>query len=148
MINKEMEDVEVLRKHKKIEELDNYLFAIRQNLDYHFFIHGISSVEPEYKLDALVWSCIFHEKVPRYSETVYKASMYILEHFNYMRTLSFTDIEKGNFTFSASRVPYNCRERFTRMKANKPLSPEEFQKEVDSPYGIKKYHYNYKQPEE
>ena len=29
MINREMEDVEVLRKHKKIEELDNYLFAIR-----------------------------------------------------------------------------------------------------------------------
>ena len=29
MINSEMEDVQVLRKHKKIEELDNYLFAIR-----------------------------------------------------------------------------------------------------------------------
>ena len=29
MINAEMDDVEVLRKHKKIEELDNYLFAIR-----------------------------------------------------------------------------------------------------------------------
>lgn len=28
-INTEMETVEVLRKHKKIEELDNYLFAIR-----------------------------------------------------------------------------------------------------------------------
>ena len=45
-------------------------------------------------------------------------------------------------------MPYNCRERFTRLKANKQLSPEEFQKEVDSPYSIKKYHYNYKQPEE
>ena len=29
MINSEMESVQVLRKHKKIEELDNYLFAIR-----------------------------------------------------------------------------------------------------------------------
>jgi hypothetical protein len=97
MINTEMEDVQVLRKHKKIEELDNYLHAIRQNLDYHFFIHGISSVTPEFKLDALVWSCIFHEKVPRYSDQVYKTSMYLLKHYQYMRTLSFTDIEKGNF---------------------------------------------------
>jgi len=93
MINAEMEDVQVLRKHKKIEELDNYLFAIRQNLDYHFFIHGISSVTPEFKLDALVWSCIFHEKVPRYSEQVYKTSAYLLQHYKYMKTLSFTDIE-------------------------------------------------------
>jgi len=29
MINSEMEEVQVLRKHKKIEELDNYLHAIR-----------------------------------------------------------------------------------------------------------------------
>jgi len=78
MINNQMEDVQVLRKHKKIEELDNYLFAIRKNLDYHFFIHGISSITPEYKLDALVWSCIFHEKVPRYSNQVYKAAQYLL----------------------------------------------------------------------
>lgn len=93
MINQEMEDVQVLRKHRKIEELDNYLSAIRSNLDYHFFIHGISSHTPEYKLDALVWSCIFHEKVPRYSPKVYKASAYLLEHFKYMQTLSFTEIE-------------------------------------------------------
>jgi len=78
MIEREMDTVEVLRKHKKIQELDNYLFAIRQNLDYHFFINGISSVQHEFKLDALVWSCIFHEKVPRYSEEVYKMSSYLL----------------------------------------------------------------------
>ena len=148
MINTEMEDVQVLRRHKKIEELDNYLYAIRQNLDYHFFIHGISSVTPEFKLGALVWSCIFHEKVPRYSDQVYKTSMYLLKHYQYMRTLSFTDIEKGNFEFSTARIPFNTRETFTRLAANTPLSPEEFQKEVDSPYAIKKYHYNHKQPEE
>lgn len=148
MINSEMEDVQVLRKHRKIEELDNYLHAIRQNLDYHFFIHGISCETHEFKLDALVWSCIFHEKVPRYSEQVYKTSMYLLQHYNYMKTLSFTDIEKGNFSFSTARIPFNSREAFTRLNANMPLSPEEFQKEVDSPYNIKKYHYNFRHPEE
>ena len=81
---------------------------------------------PEFKLDALVWSCIFHEKVPRYSEQVYKTSMYLLQHFKYMRTLSFTDIEKGNFEFSTTRLPQVCREAFTRLGVNHPLSPEEF----------------------
>jgi len=148
MINDEMETVQVLRKHRKIQELDNYLFAIRQNLDYHFFINGISSQQPEYKLDALVWSCIFHEKVPRYSEQVYKMSMYLLQQFKFMKTLSFTDIEKGDFAFSTTRMPLNCRETFTRVAANRPLSPEEFEKESNSPYKIKKYHYNFKHPEE
>jgi len=31
-----------LRKHKKIEDLDNYMFSIRRNLDFHFFINGKS----------------------------------------------------------------------------------------------------------
>jgi hypothetical protein len=74
--------------------------------------------------------------------------MYLLHHFEYMRTLDFTDIEMGNFEFTTARIPYNCRETFTRLSANKPLSPEEFEKEVDSPYNIKKYHYNYRHPEE
>ena len=102
-----MEDVEVLRRHKKIEELDNYLLAIRRNLDFHFFINGASAEQHEYKLDALVWTCIFHEKVPRYSEKVYRMSHYLLNHFEYLKTLSFTDIEKGLIDWGAWRVPYN-----------------------------------------
>jgi len=64
----EMEDVDVLRKAKKIDDIDNYMYAIRRNFDFHFFINGKSVDNPYYKLDALVWSSIFHEKVPRYSE--------------------------------------------------------------------------------
>ena len=58
-----MDDVEVLRKAKKIEDIDNYMFAIRRNYDFHFLINGKSAEDPYYKLDALVWSCVFHEKV-------------------------------------------------------------------------------------
>lgn len=68
MTNQEMDDVEVLRKAKKIEDIDNYMFAIRRNYDFHFFINGKSAEDPYYKLDSLVWSCVFHEKVPRYSD--------------------------------------------------------------------------------
>jgi len=68
MTNDEMQDVDVLRKAKKIEDIDNYMFAIRRNFDFHFYINGKSVDNHYYKLDALVWSCIFHEKVPRYSD--------------------------------------------------------------------------------
>jgi hypothetical protein len=46
--------------------------------------------DPYYKLDALIWSCIYHEKVPRYSEKVYKMSEYLIQHYNYLKSLSFT----------------------------------------------------------
>ena len=148
MITNEMEDVQVLRKFKKIEDIENYLFAIRRNLDFQFFINGATTTQPEYKLDALVWTCVFHEKVPRYSDKVYKMSQYLLKHFQYLKTLSYTDIEKGNIDWSVNRIPYNSREQFTRIAANTPLSPEEFEKEMDSPYKTKKYHYNYRNPDE
>jgi len=73
---------------------------------------------------------------------------YMLENFKYMKTLSYSDIEQGNIEFSTCRVPFNLRERYCRFSANKPLSPEEFEKEFDSPYKIKKYHYNFRHPEE
>lgn len=148
LITSEMDDVQVLRRHKKIEELDNYMYAIRRNLDFHFFVNGITSTVPEYKLDALVWSCIFHEKVPRYSDQVYKMASYLLEHYKYLKTLSYTDLEVAIVDWGAHRIPYNVRERFTRIAANKPLSLEEFEAEYDSPYKVKKYHYNYRHPEE
>jgi len=74
----EMENVDVLRKAKKIEDIDNYMYAIRRNFDYHFFINSKSVENPYYKIDALVWSSIFHEKVPRYSDTVFKLSEYFI----------------------------------------------------------------------
>lgn len=74
----EMQDVDVLKRQKKIDDIDNYLFAIRRNFDFHFFMNAKSVDNPYYKLDALIWSSIFHEKVPRYSDKVYKMSEYFV----------------------------------------------------------------------
>lgn len=63
--------------------------AIRRNFDYHFYINAKSVENPYYKIDALIWSSVYHEKVPRYSEKVYKMSEYMIQHFNYLKTLSF-----------------------------------------------------------
>lgn len=148
MIKAEMDTVDVLRRHKKVEQIDNYLYAIRNNLDFHFHINGVTVEQPEFKLDALVWTCVFHEKVPRYSDKVYRMACYMLEHFKYLKTLDYTDIEKCNVEWSVNRVPFNPRERFTRISANQPLSIEEFEKEYESPYLTKKYHYNFRHESE
>ena len=34
------------------------------------------------------------------------------------------------------------------IKVNVPLSEEEFEREADSPYKVKRYHYSYRHPEE
>ena len=146
MTNEEMENVDVLRKAKKIEDIDNYMYAIRRNFDFHFFINGKSAEDPYYKLDALVWSCIFHEKVPRYSDQVYKMAEYFVQHFNYLRSLSFTDLEKATVDWCAYRVPFNYPNKV--IKVNPQLTEEEFEKEQDSPYKVKKYHYSFRRPEE
>ena len=146
MTSDEMEDVEVLRKAKKIEDIDNYMYAIRRNFDFHFFINGKSVENPYYKLDALVWSSIFHEKVPRYSDQVYKMSEYFAQHFFYLQSLSFTDLEKSAVDWSAYRVPLNYANKL--VKVNPPLTEEEFEMEHDSNYKVKKYHYSFRHPEE
>ncbi len=38
-----MNDVDVLRKQKKIDDIENYLFAIRRNFDFHFYINAKST---------------------------------------------------------------------------------------------------------
>jgi hypothetical protein len=124
MTNEEMEDVDVLRKQKKIEDIDNYMYAIRRNFDFHFFINSKSVDDPYYKIDALVWSSIFHEKVPRYSEQVYKMSEYLIQHWKYLKSVPFTEIEKGMVDWCAYRVPFNFTSKVVRI--NPPLSEEEF----------------------
>lgn len=90
-----------MRKEKKIESIENYLYAIRKNFDHHFYINAKTVDNPYFKIDALVWSCIYHEKVPRYSDKVYKMSEYLIRSFNYIKTLSYHDIETGNIDWNA-----------------------------------------------
>lgn len=141
-----MNDVDVLRKQKKIDDIENYLFAIRRNFDFHFYINAKSTTDPLFKLDALVWSSVYHEKVPRYSDKVYKMAEYFYQHYQYLKTLSFEDIEQGKIDWSAYRVPVSYKNQLVRV--NPPMSEEEFEKEYNSPFKVKKYHYNFRQDDE
>ena len=64
----------------------------------------------------------------------------------YLKTLSFEDIEQCNVQWSAYRVPVNFKDKLVRV--NPPLSEEEFEKEYNSPYKVKKYHYNFRHDDE
>jgi len=48
--------------------------------------------------------------------------------------------------WSAYRVPFNYKTKV--IKVNPPLSEEEFEKEFNSPYKVKKFHYNYRTEDE
>lgn len=43
----------------------------------------------------------------------------------------------------AYRVPFNNKNRV--VKVNPPLGEEEFEKEFNNPYKVKKFHYNFRQ---
>lgn len=124
---KEIMGIDVMRKNKKLEDIENYLFAIRKSFDFHFLMNGKTSENNYYKIDALVWSCIYHEKVPRYSEKVFKMAEYMIQQFKYVNTLSYEDIEKARIDWNAYRVPPNYKDKV--LKYNIPLTQDEFQNE-------------------
>lgn len=123
-----------------------YLEAQRRVYDYHFLMGGKSAENPYYKIDALVWTNIFMEKVPRYSDKVYKMSEYFIQHYKYLKTLSYEQIEQCDVHWSPFRVGFNYTDKI--VKYNVPLTEEEFEQELNSPYAIKQYHYDFIKPTE
>ena len=71
---------------------------------------------------------------------------YMLQHYNYLKTLSFTEVEQNAIDWCAYRVPFNNKAKV--VKVNPPLGEEEFEKEFNNPYKVKKFHYNFRQDDE
>ena len=71
---------------------------------------------------------------------------YFVQHFNYLKSLSFTEIEIATIDWCSFRVPQNYKN--ATFKINPPLTEEDFEKEHDSPYKVKKYHYSFRREEE
>jgi hypothetical protein len=64
----------------------------RNYLNYHFNRNPRTASSHYLKLDALVWSIIYFEKIPRYSNRVYLMAEYLKVNFDYMSTLSYEQI--------------------------------------------------------
>lgn len=69
-----------LKKGKKdfINDTMFFMTSARMIMDKHFNANPKSSRNPLFKLDALVWTKVFTEKIERYSPEVYKVAAYLL----------------------------------------------------------------------
>lgn len=141
----EVSKIHLKKKNDFIKDLTYFCDLNRQNYEKHFFSNFKTSQNPYFKIDALVWSTLFYEKVERYSERVYLLSEYMIKHFRYINSLSLEEIEAGQIDFDIYRNSLNFKQKI--QEVNPPLSQEEFEAELNSSSPIKKFFYNYDDPE-
>lgn len=144
-INNRSVDVFLKKKSDFIKDVSNYMRLFRNLYDEHFKKVPRTSQNPEFKIDALAWTAIYHEKVDRYSPEVYLMGEYMVKHYQYFQTLSLDDIKKGKFHFDVFRCSLDFQEKLTKI--NPPLTPEQFEKELDNSSVVKKFFYNYDDPD-
>lgn len=95
-----------------------------------------------YRLDALVWSTVFFEKIPRYSTEVYMMAEYFKQQRDYLATCTEKDFEDALIEFDAYRIQPDFVQAV--QKYSPRLTEEEFQKEFHSDVAaVKKYYYSY-----
>lgn len=141
----EVSKIHLKKKNDFIKDLIYFCDLNRQNYEKHFYGNFKTSQNPYFKIDSLVWSTIFYEKVERYSDRVYLMSEYLIKHFRYIQTLSLEDIESGQIDFDIYRNSLNFKQKIQEF--NPPLSQEEFDAELSNSNPIKKFFYNYDDPE-
>ena len=87
--SQEIGKIHLRKKNDFIRDVDSYMKVSRNYLDYHFNKNSVTVKNNYYKLDALVWSVIFFEKIPRYSEQVYLMTEYVKANYDYIQGLNF-----------------------------------------------------------
>lgn len=68
--------IHLKKKNDFIKDVNHFMVNNRNAFDRHFNV--LYKNDPYEKIDALVWSTIFFEKVERYSEEVYLMSEYLI----------------------------------------------------------------------
>ena len=144
-IAREVTQIHLKKKNDFVANL-NFFKNLNQNLfEKHFFSDSKTSQNPYYKIDSLVWSALFYEKVERYSDHVYILSEYMIQHFRYLNTLSLEDFMTGQIDFDIYRNTLEYKEKIVAL--NRPLTEEEFDAELESSNPNKKFSYNYDDPD-
>lgn len=141
----EVNKIHLKKKNDFVKDLNYFAELNRQNYERHFYRNQKTRENNYYKIDSLVWSTIFYEKVERYSDSVYMVSEYFVKHFKYLNSLSLEDIERGQLDFDVYRNSLDFKEKIQAI--NPPLSEEEFEAELNNSNLIKKFFYNYDDPE-
>lgn len=141
--NTYFQDVDTLRKISKFSFIEENAEEQKKKLHWHFFIYNPTVENNFFKIDALVWTYIFREKIYRYDDRVYKMSNYIVYHFNKFKELNYNDFKNLQFEFNLDEaIPVNYRD--VVKKYNPPLTQEQYFIENYNNFAYRTYVYSYK----
>lgn len=107
--NDSVNKIHLKKKNDFIKDVDHFMMNIRQFLDYHFNRNQATKTNPYLYIDALVWSIAYFEKLPRYDDSIYIFSEYLVKQYEYLETLSFEDILNCNINFDVFRMNYDFK---------------------------------------
>ncbi|CAD8058314.1 unnamed protein product [Paramecium sonneborni] len=144
-ISEEVDKIHLRKKHDLVRDIEAYMQTSRKYLEYHFN-RNIQTVKNNYfKLDALIWSIIFFEKIPRYSDKVYLVAEYIKSNYDFLNSLSYQSFEDCVVEFDIFKMKIDYKTQL--LQVNPPLSEKEFEQEFLSDNKIKKYYYSFEDQE-
>jgi len=136
--------IHLKKKNDFVRDVNHFMLNNRIAYDHHFNKHPITSNNPYIKMDSLIWSTIFFEKVPRYSDVVYLLSEYVIKHFEYFQRLEMSDFLNADIEWDVFRITVNYKAHLQTV--NVPLTDEQLKTEVESDAKIKKHYYSYDDP--
>lgn len=141
--NGQFQSVDTLRRISKFNKIEENAEEQKQKLHWHFNIYDCCVEDNFFKIDALVWTYIFREKIDRYDDRVYKMSHYIIYHFNKFKTMDYSDFKNLNFEFNLEEsIPFNYKD-FIEAK-NPRISQEQLFLENYHNFTYRSYVYSYK----
>lgn len=141
--NSHFQSVDTLRKISKFTTIEENVEEQKNKFHWHFYIYDATVENNFFKIDALVWTYIFREKIPRYDEKIYKMSHYIVYHFNKFKDLNYFDFKNLNFQFDLENsIPVNYKDIV--QKHNPPLSENQLFLENYNNFVYRAYVYSYK----
>jgi hypothetical protein len=140
--NNSFQSVDTLRKISKFRNIHEYYENQKNTFHWHFKINNPTVENHFLKIDALVWSHVFHEKIPRYDPRVYKMSHYLVSHYEKLKNYTFEDFVNLEPIFDLDSIPINYKDRIVAF--NPPLDQKEFFNEKYSDIVYKKYYYEYR----
>lgn len=147
MIKKWMEQevsrIHLRKKNEFVRDIESYMRVSNGYLDYHFNRNPATVKNNYYKLDALVWSIVYFEKVPRYSDEVFKMADYLKATYDYIQTLPFQKFEDCDVQFDVLKVALDYRHNL--LQANPPMGEKDFLEELYSDNKKKRYYYSHEE---
>lgn len=142
-VENEVGALHINRKGDLILDSKHYIDNCIRFFNYHFR-GNLETVDNNiYKLDSLVWTSVFLEKMDRYDRRIYLFSGYLLELVKAFEKKELEDFLRADLDINVFMIPFDYEEQL--KKVNPPLSRDQLKIEQSkSKNSDKKYRYDYK----